>query len=145
MALRVSSCFKRPIWICPTVLILCALLIVFVHQSSNALVMTRDGCDWPKDWPKTLDQVRDSCRTIEIAAGNQEDVFEIVFDDRKKFEGLWPSLLTVKTPGAPFRLFTVGSPTISIFSNARPAVRIFAPAYSSKVKHWGTPVRVGLG
>lgn len=124
---------KNPKGLFPAMFVLSALLILSFHQVSTALVSGHPGCTWPADWPKALDEISNSCRTIEIAAGNQEDVFEIVFDNREKFENLWSVLLTVKTPGAPFRLSTVGSPTISIFSNAKPTLRIFAPAYSAVI------------
>jgi len=134
MAMRESRRFMRPKGLCPAILILPAFLIASLYQASIAVVMTHEGCTWPEDWPKALNEVGNSCRTIEIAAGNQEDVYEIVFDDREKFEKLWPVLSTVKTPGAPLRLFKAGSPSWStLFSNAKPTMRIFAPAYSGSV------------
>jgi hypothetical protein len=114
----------------PGVLALSAFLIVCVHRTSVALVRIRAGCAWPADWPRELDEVRNSCRTIEFAAGTQENIYEIVFDNRENFEKLWPVLLTVKTPGAPLRLRRIDYfPTGSLMNNAMPAVRIFGPAY----------------
>ena len=60
---------------------------------------------------------------------SQENIYEIIFDDQEKFERLWPFLLTVKSPGAPLRLFKAESPaTSSLFSNVKPTVRIFGPS-----------------
>ena len=117
----------------PAILVLCALLILSVHQASLALVMTHEGCTWPEDWPKVLDEVSNSCRTIEFATGIQENIYEIVFNDREKFEKLWPVLLTVKTPGAPLRLRSIDyfPTTGSLMMNANPAVHIFGPAYGA--------------
>lgn len=113
----------------PAVVILSGFLIVSVHQPSVALVMTHEGCTWPTDWPKALDEVRNSCFTIEVATGIQENIYEIVFDNREKFEKLWPVLLRVKTPGGALRLFRLNGPSTSwLTSDAQPAVRIFGPS-----------------
>ena len=134
MALRESRRFISPKRFCSGIFIVAAVLIASLCPVSIALVMTHKGCTWPPGWPKALYEVGNSCRTIEIVAGNVEDVFEIVFDDRETFERLWPVLLTVKTPGAPLRLFKAGRPSWStLFSDAKPTVRIFGPAYSGNV------------
>ncbi|MEK6798677.1 MAG: hypothetical protein AABZ12_06920 [Planctomycetota bacterium] len=123
----------NPRGVLPVILVLAGFMIVTNDKASVALVRTQDGCTWPGDWPKALDQVQNSCRTIEWMAGIQENIYEIVFDDREKFEKLWPILLMVKSPGAPLRLFKAeilpDLPERVLTSNARPAVRIFAPAY----------------
>ncbi len=123
---------KIPRRVIPAVVVLCGTLIVSVHEASVAMVIIHEQCTFPADWPKVLDEVANSCRMIEVATGIQETIYEIVFDDKENFEKLWPVLLSLKTPGAPLRLFKVqilpNLPEHSLTSNAKPAVRILGPA-----------------
>jgi len=129
MGLLETRRVKIPRGLLPAVVVLSGLLIVSVHEPAVALVSVRSGCTWLTGWPKALDEVRNSCTTYGVATGTQENVYEIVFDDREKFEKLWPILLTVRTPASPLRLSPFGKPSAwGLFSNAKPTVRIWGPS-----------------
>lgn len=98
---------------------------------THALVMEHDGCDWPLDWPAEFDDVQKSCKTFEVAAGNQETVYEFVFKDRDLFERLWFAALSVRSKCARLRLLPV-SPFVEgrLFSNEKPTLRIRVPVRS---------------
>src|SRR5258708_4199665 len=84
------------------ILRLCGLWFVLLTVGvASALVMTQDKGTWPADWPKALEPLRANARTIEVANGTQENVYEITFTDRDTFEKIWPTILALKTPGAP--------------------------------------------
>jgi hypothetical protein len=90
--------------------------------------MTQNTGNWPDSWPKELEPLRSNSRTFEVAAGNQEDIYEISFSDRKQFEAFWPVILKVKSLQAPLRLSRISpEEPNSLFSNAHPVVRIYAP------------------
>jgi hypothetical protein len=105
-------------------------LIVFV-AIANAVVMTRSTGSWPKEWPKELESLREQSRTLDVANGTQEEIYEIKFSDRAQFEKFWPTLLSLKTPGAPLRLYKMGPDRgpgeVQLESNAAPVVRIYGP------------------
>src|SRR4051812_34151425 len=63
---------------------------------------------WPDDWPKAMEPLRAQARTIDVANGTQEQIYEITFKDRGQFEAAWPAILSVKTFSAPLRLYDVG-------------------------------------
>jgi len=83
---------------------------------------------WPNSWPKELELYRKQAKTIEIAAGNQENVYEIRFENREEFEKLWPTILKLKDKGAPLRLCKIEKPFKEgrLFNNEKPLVRIFS-------------------
>jgi hypothetical protein len=97
------------------------------------LVMTTGNGTCPADWPKELESYRKQAKTIGIAAGNQEDVFEISFHNREQFEKIWPAILTLKSDGAPLTLTTARSAPgwAGLFDNNEPLVRIYAPSYTT--------------
>ena len=97
------------------------------------LVQITNRGTWPADWPEELEQYRKQAKTIGVAAGNQEDVFEISFRSREEFEKIWPVILTLKSEGTPLTLTTAGSAPgwAGLFDNNEPIVRIYAPSYSS--------------
>jgi len=97
------------------------------------LVQTMGHGTWPADWPKELEPYRGQAKTIGVAAGNQEDVFEIPFRNREEFEKIWPVILRLKSEGAPLTLTTAGSaPGVAgLFDNSKPLVRIYAPSYTT--------------
>ncbi len=93
-----------------------------------ALAITRPMLVFPPEWPGELNELKSSGRTIGFHAGVQENIHEINFSDREKFERFWPILLTVKTPGAPLTLLPISSEHRGgLTSDAAPTVRIFAP------------------
>lgn len=99
--------------------------------ATRALVMTDSQGRWPSDWPKSLESLRDHARTIEVANGTQENIYEITFTDRAQFEKAWPTIISLKTPGAPLRLYKVEPVPQGglgqLESNAAPIVRIYGP------------------
>jgi hypothetical protein len=115
-------------------LIGCGIAFLGITSLCYSLVMTQNTGNWPDSWPKELEQLRNQTRTIEVAAGNQEDIYEISFSNRTQFETLWPVILKVKTPEAPLRLFRISpEEPNALFSNAHPVVRIYAPPKHSSV------------
>jgi hypothetical protein len=117
------------------VVVFASILVVafglITSKTANALVITHNECIWPTGWPKVLDEVSGACRTIEVAASNQENIYEIFVTNRDVFEKLWPFIVSVKTTGAPIRLRGIGVHTDSSFlMDGQPTVRIYALAYS---------------
>jgi hypothetical protein len=108
-------------------------LSILLSALCFALVSIESSGRWPADWPKELEQFRKQAKAIGVAAGNQEDVFEISFRSREEFEKVWPVILTLKSEGAPLTLTTAGSAPgwAGLFDNNEPIVRIYALSYSS--------------
>ena len=102
---------------------------VIFHQSRGA---------WPEDWPKELEPLRETSRTIGVGTGIRENIYEIPVPDRDTFERIWPAILRLRTPGGPLTLYRAGSPPPKkwgdVLSNKEPAIRIYGPSgsYSSK-------------
>jgi hypothetical protein len=84
------------------------LTLILTAVVARALVMTESRGSWPADWPKAMEPLRHHARTFEVATGIQENIYEITFSDRAEFEKVWPAVLSLKTPGAPLRLYRVG-------------------------------------
>lgn len=111
------------------------MLIAFcLLSSASALVMTDNTGRWPAEWPKELEPLRASARTIGIATGIQQSIYEIEFKDREEFERAWPAILKVRTPGSTVTLYAKGDPPPeswgALLHNDKPAVRIYAPSES---------------
>src|ERR1035441_8595001 len=66
-----------------------------------SLVMVEGRGTWPLSWPKELDSLRDRARTVGVANGVQENVYEIPFYNREEFERAWPYIVALKSKGAP--------------------------------------------
>jgi len=85
---------------------------------------------WPTNWPSELNPFRNQSRTIHIGTGTQETVYEIPFTSRAGFERVWPTILKLKTVGAPLTLFATNDPPSNPWSQhyqwGRPLVRIRA-------------------
>ena len=113
------------------------VFVLLMGGFASAVVMISDKGDWPADWPKSLEPLRGSARTLEVAAGNQENIYEITFSNRESFEKAWPDILALKTPGAPLKLASMkvdpAKPGDGLESNAAPIVRIYAPASNAAV------------
>jgi hypothetical protein len=107
-------------------------LFVFGSTSFAMVLVHRQG-NWPDAWPEELEPLRKRATTYDVAAGNQEIVYEIPFTDRAEFERLWPAILQVKAKGGKLTLLSVsgggGPPSLSEAHG--PAVRIAAPCGSS--------------
>lgn len=117
--------FKQPL------LFICALLTSAC--ASLALVMVQTKGTWPERWPKELEPSRERAVAYDVAAGIQENVYEIPFDDRAEFERLWPVFLQLKDTGGKLTLISVApdDQARSLFHTARPAVRVLTPSGSS--------------
>jgi hypothetical protein len=62
-----------------------------------------DRGTWPENWPKELEPLRKSARTLEGPLRPQLH-YAIPFTKREEFELAWPYLLKVKSKGAPIVL-----------------------------------------
>ena len=117
-------------------------VVVLSCSLSFALVGGHEGGSWPGTWPKELEPYRNNAKTLMVATGIQEDVFEIYFKDRADFEKIWPILLTLKSKAAPLTLQSVETPLKEqegkLFTNNQPMVRLYCPAYDG-----GTMTRTG--
>jgi len=107
------------------------IITLFCSTLSLAVVGSRSEGTWPTSWPAQLEPYRRQATTLEIAAGNQENVYDIHFDKREKFEKIWPTILKLKSKGAPLRLRSIEKPFKegTLFNNEKPTVRIYAPVY----------------
>jgi hypothetical protein len=91
-----------------------------------ALVSVEGRGTWPRSWPKELDSLRDRARTVGVANGIQETVYEIPFDNREEFERAWPCFVALKSKGAPIIL--EGSPSTYHGRALASGVRVLWPA-----------------
>jgi hypothetical protein len=83
--------------------ILATLLAGVVAAQVLADVSIENKGRWPASWPKELEPLRETSRTVEgPLAGFLH--FEIPFTDRDPFESAWPHLLKVKSPESPIVL-----------------------------------------
>ena len=87
-----------------TITCLLVVCLVLAAHLSFAMIMTKEEGTWPDSWPKELDQYRSQAKTVEVAHGIQETVYEIPFRNREEFERAWPYILKLKSKGAPLIL-----------------------------------------
>lgn len=104
------------------------VMTVLVSSFCFALVEISDTGTWPGSWPKALEPYRKQARTVGVAHGIQETVYEIPFGTREEFEKAWPHILALKSSGS--RLILEKSPsTYSVSgSTAAAGVRILCPS-----------------
>lgn len=83
-----------------------SVVVVCVLSSSLcfALLMAVESGTWPDSWPKELEPFRKQARTVDVAHGIQETVYEIPFENREAFEKVWGHILKLKSKGAPLIL-----------------------------------------
>lgn len=110
-----------PVWLAVAVLRCLASSVCF------ALVITASEGTWPDSWPKELDALRDQARTVDVAHGIQETVYEIPFKNREAFEAAWPHILSLKSVGAPLILTKSPSAYGVSGTTAQAGVRILCP------------------
>ncbi len=124
-----------PVWLAVAVLGGLASSVCF------ALVMTVSEGTWPASWPKELEALRGQARTVDVAHGIQETVYEIPFKSREAFEAAWPHVLSLKSAGAP--LILAKSPSVYGVSGttAYAGVRILCPVGGASPEQ----VAIGLG
>lgn len=83
--------------------ILAPLAFVIVASHLHADVTIENKGRWPDTWPKELDSLRETSRTIEgPLAGFLR--YEIPFSERDTFESAWSHLLKVRNPESPIIL-----------------------------------------
>jgi hypothetical protein len=95
---------------------------------------------WPADWPALLEPYRAQAKTFGIATGIQENVYEIRFSGREEFERIWPTILQLKSYGAPLRLHSVEGTSGTaggLFTSGKPVVRVYTPAYEGMTQKPG--------
>jgi len=117
-------------------------IVIIIFLCSTLCLALVGRCEqgmWPANWPKEFEPYRKQAKTIMLAAANQEDVHEIRFENREEFEKVWPTILKLKSKGAPLRLRSIEKPfkSGSLFNNEQPVVRIYGPAYTGGVSRPG--------
>ena len=90
-------------------------------------MLFRSG-EWPTNWPKELESLRQRAKTLHVATGTQENIYSIPFESRDEFEKYWPALLQVRTPDSPLTLSKVSGTDTEHLSSAKPCVRIKGPS-----------------
>lgn len=116
-----------------------AVMLLGCRPASGAVTIAETGT-WPKDWPAALEPFRGQAKTFGIATGIQENVYEIRFGTRDQFERIWPTILQLKSKGAPLRLQSIeghGGKTGGLFATDLPVARIYTPAYGSTTRKPG--------
>jgi hypothetical protein len=98
----------------------------------NAVVIPLQGGHWPADWPAALEPLRAASRTIQVATGSQETIYEIPINDRETFDRVWVAVRTLATPGGQLTLYHTEPARLAgwgnILSNAGTTIRIYAPS-----------------
>ena len=109
--------------------VLVVLLVVSMTCGvCHAVVTTIERGTWPESWPKELEPYRRQAKTVEVAHGIQETVYQVPFDSREEFEKAWPHVLKLKSKGAPLILQKTPS-TYHVSGSTMPAgVRILWPS-----------------
>ncbi len=112
-------------------IILFAVITILAPSFCFGLMIEHTTGKWPDSWPKELEPYRGQAKTRQIAAGNQENVYEIRFENREEFEKLWPIILKLKDKKAPLRLRRIEKPfkKDSLFNSEKPVVRVFSHVY----------------
>jgi hypothetical protein len=86
---------------------------------------------WPATWPKELESFRSRSKTLRVAMGNHEDVYEIPFESRKEFEAAWPHILSLRSKGSPIILQAGPTRYSSIPPTIKAGVLILGPCSSN--------------
>jgi hypothetical protein len=119
-----------------TIILFAVITMLVSSFFSGAAIVSETGM-WPDSWPIELQPYRAQARTIMIAAGNQENVYEIRFENREEFEKLWPIILKLKDKKAPLRLSSIEKSVKKgvLFNSDKPVVRIFSHVYPAWPQH----------
>lgn len=114
----------------------CRIKHMFTAVALVTLAISSAGMRWsgpfqslPKGWPQELVPYLEQGR---VSGGFGEMVHEIPFSSRDEFEKIWPTILTLKSPGAPLVLYRPVQKTdrVGMYGYAdRPSVRILGPIY----------------
>ena len=111
-----------------SMIVLLAAMTVLITSFCFALVLSSDTGTWPESWPKELERYREQSKSLGVAHGIQENVYEIHFQKREEFERAWPHILKLKTKGAPLILERTPSTYSVSGSTAKTGVRILCPS-----------------
>ena len=106
----------------------CLLSLTLI--TASALVIPHERGDWPEDWPKELEALRERARTTEWATGSQEDSHAIPFETREDFEKYWPVFAKLLQPGAVLTLRSPEKEASAVQDLTAASVVIQAPAAS---------------
>lgn len=101
-----------------------SLGIILIARVCLADYSVSDKGLWPSSWPKELEVLRKSSRTL-IGPRVEYRNYAIPFTDREHFEKLWPHLLSVKTKDAPVIL--VKAPNFFLGKEAKAGVIVHSP------------------
>jgi len=104
----------------------------------QAVVTTVDRGAWPESWPEELEPFRRQAKTVGVAHGIQETVYEIPFARREEFEKAWPQVLKLKSDGAPLILEKSPSTYPVSGSTMRAGVRVLWPSGGTVKRPDGT-------
>ncbi len=119
------------------------LATVLVSEMGLARITTVPEGVWPDSWPKELDPCRKLARTVWVAHGIQETVYEIGFSNRAEFEDAWPHILRLKSKGAPLILERSPSTYDVSGTTAETGVRVLWPADGFVELPDGTRLKAG--
>ena len=95
-----------------TAAFLAATLALATTSVAYALYSVSEEGLWPATWPKELESLRKSSRTLEGPTISSLH-YEIPFDDRDAFEAAWPHLVKLKSEGAP--VFLRSAPSVNVY------------------------------
>ena len=116
--------------------VLCCLGIAPLSTAGAIFPQGRGA--WPTSWPKELEPLRETSRTIGVGTGIQENIYEIPMPDQETFEKIWPVILKLRTPGSPLRLYRTSNPPPKMWgdllSNKQPTIRIYGPSGGISMK-----------
>ena len=82
-------------------------ILLLTAACSFGLKIISKGGRWPVNWPAALEPFRTRATTGDFIPGSSVTYYFIEFETRDEFEGVWPSLLKLKSKGAPLTLHTV--------------------------------------
>ena len=128
---------KSAIALTTALIVLVASILIFGVNSAYALYQVTNEGEWPKNWPKELEPLRNQSRTL---THNQLNIHEIPFTSRGEFESAWPHILRVKSKKAP--LVLLSSPDDRL-GHMKAGVRILSPRTGAFVNPKGTHTTPG--
>lgn len=118
-----------------------AFAAVFWSSRSVAVVFSQSRGLWPAE----LEPFRATSRTVGVATGTQENIYEIPIGDQQTFERVWAAVRTLATPGGRLTLYHKDSLPLRwghFTDNERTTIRIFAPTGGTNSKNRET-LKVG--
>ena len=75
------------------------------------IMIINKGGNWPANWPEVLEPFRPIATTGNFMGGSQATYYYIEFETRDEFESVWPSILKLKSKGAPLTLHNIDKPS----------------------------------